>query len=770
MSRISIYALLPFIIFPIAFNTAYFDVILLSGLIVLFANLIRRKHLSKTVVLLFFTILSVSLCSSKFSLCDKSFYELIDKPVTLTLTVDETPKYETDRIQVIARLNSAVYKDKHFDLKGKIMVFIKGNDIDISYGDSISFKTIINLPHDNMNDGGFSYENYLRSQDVHLVCNASDFSVINHGTAENVSPILVSIFRLRDALIKKCGMYFGGDTLAFLKALLLGDTSNISDELKADLSRSGISHVVSVSGMHLSIFMIILNLFLQRREFKWSNFILPVLNILIALFLTAVTGFSPSMKRASLMLIISNCVFMMYRESDTLQSLCYALLIMLLDNPFAICDPSLSLSAVAVLGIILFYSRLNEKLLWIKWKTFREIVVMSISAQITTFPLCVYYFNTISVLSIVTNLLTLPLVPFIMGMGILFLAMPIGFMAKFISGGLWLGVNIILYFSRCIASNPFSQIQIGFLRFICISALILLIVILMRRTITCNKPYKNILYLFASTIALALIFFTPYTNNFTITAINVGQGDCTLIEFPSGKTMLIDGGGRISGDSKTADIIKPYIINRGIRKIDYALISHYHTDHIKGILELAEDYKIGCIIAPDYFNEESQNATEQMLIICKEKDIPLYLVNKGDKFSPDRNSEVVILNPDSKFIYDTDNCSIVAKITCYGKSLLTTGDIDYYTKSLLLETDADIKSDILKASHHGDYTPIDEEFIKAVSPDDVYICVGENNTYGHPKQETINILEKSNINIHRTDIDGTLKFKFSENQKGSENP
>ena len=764
MSRISIYALLPFIIFPIAFGTAYFDIILLSCIIILFSNLIRRKYIDKSAVILFFTVLSVFLCSNKFSLCDKSFYKLINKPVTLTVTVDETPRYDTDKIQATARLSSAVYKGEHVDLKGKIMVFVKGSGTDISYGDSISFKTIMELPSHSMNDGGFSYENYLRSQDVHLVCNTSDFSVINHGTADNVSPVLVSIFRLRDLLINKCGMYFGGDTLAFLKALLLGDTSNMTDELKADLSRSGISHVVSVSGMHLSIFMVILNSFLQRRKFKGSNFIIPLLNILMALFLTALTGFSPSVKRASLMLIISNCIFMMYRESDTLQSLCYALIIMLLDNPFAICDPSLSLSVTAVLGIIFFYGNLNERLeRIIKIKTLREITVMSISAQIATFPLCVYYFNTISVLSIVTNLITLPLVPYIMGMSILFLATPISYISKFISGGLWLGVNTILYLSRHISSLSFSQVQIGFSRFVCILALISLIVILMRKTITCNKPYKNILYLFASTVALAMIFFTPYRNDFTVTAINVGQGDCTLIEFPSGKTMLIDGGGKYSSDNKIADIIKPYIINHGVRKIDYALISHYHTDHIKGIFELAEDFKIGCIIAPDYFNEENLNATEQMLNLCEEKDIPLYLANKGDTFLPDKNSEVVILNPDRKYTYDTDNCSIVAKITCYGKSLLTTGDIDYYTKSLLLETEADIKADILKAPHHGDCTPIDEEFIKAVLPNDVYICVGKNNTYGHPRQETISLLEKNNINIFRTDMDGTLRFKFKEN-------
>lgn len=95
--------------------------------------------------------------------------------------------------------------------------------------------------------------------------------------------------------------------------------------------------------------------------------------------------------------------------------------------------------------------------------------------------------------------------------------------------------------------------------------------------------------------------FTPTDGNVHLTAINVGQGDCTLIEFPSGKTMLIDGGGSATSDYDTAaKIIKPYLIQNGISKIDFAVISHYHADHAGGILNLADDFPIGCIIAPDY--------------------------------------------------------------------------------------------------------------------------------------------------------------------------
>ena len=765
MARISVFSLIPFIIISFSFASPYFDLCLLTLFIIFVINFIRKINLYPTCVMAFMTVLAIILCEKAFFINDKSIYPLIDKPVTLYCQVDETPIYDDDGIRFSANLVSAENTKEKFELNGKVMVFISGDDASVSYGDLLSFKTVLALPAKSMNVGGFDYGNYLKTQSIHVVCETYDFSIVNHGIYEKTSPLMVGIFNIRDFLLKKCDMYFDTQTSPFIKALLLGYDSDISNRTKDNISRSGISHVVAVSGMHLSIFMSILSFFTYRIKGKHRRFIIPCLNILMAVFITALTGFSPSVKRAALMLIIANCANIVYRENDSIQSLSFSVLILMLGNPFTILDPSLSLSAAAVMGIIFLSERFTEKLTFIKIKMIREIIAFSLSAQISTFLLSAYYFKSISVLGIITNILILPIIPFIMAMGIVFLISPFGWLSGFVSNGVWLGVKIILSVSEVISFIPFSRLALSFEKTIYIVSIITAIIWLMRKTITSNSFYKNALCFTISMFLFFMMFFSPKPNTFSVTAINVGQGDCTLLQFPGGKTMLIDGGGNFTDDlEENENTITPYLISNNIYKIDYAVVSHYHTDHINGILKLVRDFNIGCVIAPKYFSEDTLKAVDSLINVCKGNDIPLYFVESGFELHPDSDSVFSVLNPEKNITYDADNCSLVAKVTSVGKSVLFTGDVDYYTKSLLLSKGADLDIDILKAPHHGDYTPIDEEFTDALTPEVVFISVGKNNMYGHPKEDTIKLYEKRKIETLRTDLLGTIKFVFKRGE------
>ena len=765
MARISVFSLIPFIIISASFTSGYFDFCVLSLFFVLLINLIRKTNLYPTCVMAFMAVLTIVLCEKAYFINDKSFFPLIDKPITLSCVVDETPIYNDGRIRFSANMISAENTKEKFQLNGKVMVFAKGDKADISYGDLLSFKTVLTLPTKSMNVGGFDYGNYLKTQGIHAICETYDFSIVNNGVYEKASPLVVGIFNIREFLLKKCDTYFDKETSPFIKALLLGYDSDMSATTKNTISRSGISHVVAVSGMHLSIFMSILGFLTYKIKGKHRRIIISCLNILVAVFITILTGFSPSVKRAALMLIILNCANIVYRENDSLQALAFSVLILMLANPFTILDPSLSLSAAAVVGIIFLSERFTEKLTFIKIKMIREIIAFSLSAQISTFLLSAYYFKSISVLGIITNILILPIIPFIMAMGIVFLISPFGWLSGFVSGGVWLGVKIILSVSEVISFIPFSRLALSFEKTIYIVSIITAIIWLMRKTITSNSFYKNALCFTISMFLFFMMFFSPTPNTFSITAINVGQGDCTLLQFPGGKTMLIDGGGNFADDlDENENIITPYLISNNIYKIDYAVVSHYHTDHINGILKLAKDFNIGCIIAPKYFSEDTLKAVNKLIDVCRENSIPLYFVESGFEIYPDSDSVFTVLNPDSDIAYDDDNCSLVAKVTSYGKSVLFTGDIDYYTKSLLLSKGVDLDIDILKAPHHGDYTPIDEEFTDALTPEVVIISVGKNNMYGHPKEDTIKLYERRKIETMRTDLMGTIEFVFKRGE------
>ncbi len=766
MKRISLYALIPYLLMVFSFSTRYFDVYILTVTGICTINFIHKRKITMSVFILFFSALAFFNCASSYSLCNKSFYPLIGKPVALTCMIDSTPSVNEDSIQFTAKMISAELNGNIINLNEKIQVFVSGRNINLVYGDKIEFKTTFFLPDESQNDGGFNYRNYLRSQDIHVVCNTYDFAISNYGIYEKVNPLIHKIFILRSTLLDKCDRFLSEDESAFLKALILGYKSDMSDNINLYIRRSGISHIVSISGLHLAIMMALLNLLLQKLKFRSSIFIVPIINTLSALFITALTGFSPSVKRAAIMLIISNSASMVYRENDSVQSLSFALLILLFVNPFAVWDVRLTLSAISILGIILLNERINRKLShFIKPAFIRDTLSMTLSAQTITAPLCIYYFGAISVLGVLTNLIIVPIIPYIMGMAIVFMIMPFDVLSNFLSDGIWGSVKLITSIAKLISAIPFSQIEISFIEFTRTSLLIGFVIYTIKKTVLCRVFYKNAICFLLACIAVVLIFFPPTSDNVKITVINVGQGDCTLIQFPNGKNMLVDGGGSATNDFDTADtIIKPYLIKNGIDRIDYAVISHFHADHANGILNLARSFPTGCIIAPDYFKAGTEKTIQTALDICLQMNIPLYMMDKGDEFIIDDEISFKVYSPDKSYIYGENDASMVFKITAYGRYVLFTGDIENYTRYILTREE-DISCDILKSPHHGDYSIADNDFLDAASPKLAYICVGENNTYGHPDERTLKLCADRNIKVLRTDLEKTIKFIIKRNGK-----
>ncbi len=762
MRRVSLYALIPFALICLSFGTAFMDVCLTVAIFTALSGAIIRRQAAPSAVILISALIAFVLCGSSYAMCNKGFYKLLDEPVSLTCVVDETPIYTEEQIQFTAKMVSALCRGEHIPLDEKIMVFSEGCDADIKYGDRLEFKTDILLPSDSLNDGGFSYMRYLQAQSIQAVCYTYDFAIMNYGVYEEVNPVFYNIFRLRAYFLSKCDTYFDGDIAAFLKAMLLGYRGDMTAELKFSVTRSGISHIISVSGMHLSILMVILNFLFRRIRLKGSFFIIPILNTVSALFITALTGFSPSVKRAAAMLIISNSASVACRENDSLQSLSFALLILLCANPAAIHDVRLVLSAVSVLGIIIFNTPIDRfvkrhRLL----RAMGENFSVTLSAQLISIPFSVAYFGTISVLGVVTNILVLPIVPFLMGAGFAFLIIPLQAVCSFLSGGIWLGVNAVVLISDLISAVPFAQVEIGFKRFCCIFILSTAAVFFISKTIRCRSRLKAIVCFTAACAAAILAIFPIRLREVDITAINVGQGDCTLIEFASGKTMLIDGGGSPISDYNTAKkIIRPYLVQNSITKIDYAVISHLHEDHANGIINLTDTFPVDCVIIPEHSDLNSGEVAGRLLEVCKRRDTPIYMADYGDSFYPDKDAEFKVYSPKPDTGFTANDSSLVFRLSAYGQAVLFTGDIEKPVRRVLAEGGDDIRADILKFPHHGDYSEADEAFINAVGPEQAYICVGLNNSYGHPNDEALVLLAKNKIQTLRTDLDRTIKFKL----------
>lgn len=233
--------------------------------------------------------------------------------------------------------------------------------------------------------------------------------------------------------------------------------------------------------------------------------------------------------------------------------------------------------------------------------------------------------------------------------------------------------------------------------------------------------------------------------------LDVGQGDCSLIVLPSGKTVLIDASTKDEGDS-----IIEYLSYQKVKRIDYFVLTHPHADHIGSAKQIIETLSIGKVVMPDV--ETNTAVFENLLIAIDKKDIPIQIAKAGDMIKLD-NANMKILGPVNK-TDDLNNMSIVLRLD-YGKtSFMFTGDAEEPSEKDILKKfpSSEFRADVLKVGHHGASTSSSTEFITAINPKYAVISCGKDNTYGHPHTETINTLNKLGIKYYRTDKVGNVVF------------
>jgi competence protein ComEC len=233
-----------------------------------------------------------------------------------------------------------------------------------------------------------------------------------------------------------------------------------------------------------------------------------------------------------------------------------------------------------------------------------------------------------------------------------------------------------------------------------------------------------------------------------VSYIDVGQGDSELIQV-NGKNLLID-----SGPNDSESNIMTYLKKENITKLDYVIATHPHEDHIGNMAQIIKKYEIDSFIAPK--KVVNTKTFENMIEALKEKDMKITVPHPRDTLDLGENVKAEILAPNSSSYPDTNNYSVVLKITYANTSFLFTGDAEKTSEAEMLNNNYDLSSDVLKVGHHGSSTSTTEDFLNNVNPKIAVISCGKDNKYGHPNRKTLNNLKKKNIQVYRTDIDGTI--------------
>ena len=642
----------------------------------------------------------------------------------------------------------------------KILINIKmSQDIpSIEYGDSLYIEGEFKQPEEARNYKGYNYKQYLKTKKIIGTVELEKAKILKSSNGSFIHNIQKYI---RDTINGTLTDEEGN----LLLAILLGDKDKLSEDIQESFKTSNLSHMLAVSGAHVSYIILGLTYVLQNSIIGKKNG--KIVCIFFLLVFMAITNFTPSVTRACIMAILTLFSSIIYRKSDVYTNISVAALITLIFNPYSLLDLGFQLSYGGTIGIIIFIKRIQEKKSNSKVINYiKQMALVSIYANIIIIPIMMYHFNTVSFTFIISNIMASPILGIIVITGFLFIIASITVkpLTRLIAIFIKPILSILIKISQICSKLPFSNILV-------VTPYMFNVISYYAIILYCIKSKKNnkCKIIICLLIVLILINFIIYIfpQKLRIFFIDVGQGDSTLIITPDKKTVLIDGGGSDSFDVGEK-VLLPYLLDRRILKIDYVLISHFDTDHCGGILTIMEKVKVKNIIISEQA-EHSENY-ERFKKLMIHKKIRLIEVKKGDKIKIGRYSEFKILFPTSRLLSENplNNNSIVAQFNYNNFKMLFTGDIEKLAEQQILKAEkAEIRADILKVAHHGSKTSSIPEFIKAVRPKIALIGVGKNNTFGHPNQQTIKNLENIKCRIYRTDLQGEIIIKID--QKGRMN-
>lgn len=664
-------------------------------------HILQSKHLIKiiTIIIFIITLLYTNYYpfKSKYTKDDKEFigivtkYEVKEDKITIEIKAKEK------------LLITYKYQDKEFN--------------NLLYGDKIKVKGTLITPSKNTNQNTFNYQKYLYYKKIYYLVEATSINKIanNHNY----------LYTIKNTLYQKINKLKSSN---YIKTLLLCDNT-LSKEIKESYRINGISHLFSVSGMHINFFVSIIYLYLNKITYN-KRIKYLITNIFIITYLILFP--SSSLLRSAVMSILYSINYLLKLKIKKIDILLLTLGVSLLINPFIIYDLGYIYSYTITFFLVLSSSTLKKK------NKINKIIYISFLSFLVSIPITIYNSFEINIISILLNIILVPIISIIiLPLTILTYIFPI--------------LDSILYlFTNTLETISLFISKINITKIIFPKPSLLIIVLYY---IIFLLSYQNKKYFYLNIILLIIIYISPYLNsNFEVVMFEVGEADCHLIKYPYNKnTILIDTG---KNEYKIKNEVIPYLKSIGIKKIDYLIITHGDEDHIGGSITLINNFQVKNVI----LNKGTFTDLEKELIKnLNKKKIPYQInINKINL----SNHTIYLLN-NTKYNNENDN-SIITYFTYQKYKFLYMGDASITTEDNLLENYNLNNISILKVGHHGSNTSSSKDFISQINPSISLISVGENNIYHHPNKEVINNLSKSRI--YRTDINNMVKLTI--NSKG----
>ncbi|EOC99285.1 DNA internalization-related competence protein ComEC/Rec2 [Caldisalinibacter kiritimatiensis] len=739
---------------------------LVLGLIILFTVVIFRYFIkyntSILFIIAFFAIGGLLVVDSS---TDSILIDLKKEYVDLKGIIKEEVKISKNYSKYILEATNIKYKNKELKLQENCMLQVSGKKV-LRTGDKISLRGIIKEPNSNTNPGLFNYSLYLNTKSISVIVSTKSY-LVKVISKENLSFGQAFVNNAKNKLVKTFNMYLSEKNSNLVKSMILGDSKYLENSEAKKIRDLGLAHLLAVSGLHIGILSMFIIFVLKL--FRITPKVLIITTVIILWTYGYIVGYPSSILRALVMfscLLLSKITF---RRYDPINSLGFGGLLLLIYRPLWVFDIGFQLSFSATLSLLIFTIRIKHLFLH-KIGKLGDILSPLIAVQLGIIPILAYHFNNVSFVSVFTNLILVPIMSIVVILAFVLIIVSFASAKLSIVIGMFLNtlLNISDYFITFIYNKlpivtveVFSPSLVEIILYFTLIFISLKIIDIKLFSVALNKVI--VIYL-TTLVMLSGVFFT-YNDEVIIDFIDVGQGDATLIRDNS-KAFLIDTGGSLfQGADVGNNTIIPFLLKEGITRLDAVFITHYHKDHCKALLSIIDKINVDKIII-GYKNKKSTLYWD-IVKKAEEKNIPIFIVKRGDKIVISKNIKLFVLWPDKikenkLYEYNENNMSLVLLLQSFDKKILFTGDIEKQSENKLANMNKECDVDIIKVPHHGSSTSSTEEFIKYFEPEVGVISVGNNN-FGHPDNQVIKRYEENNVKIYRTDVQGLITVKLYPN-------
>ncbi|MCA9733942.1 MAG: DNA internalization-related competence protein ComEC/Rec2 [Deferribacteres bacterium] len=646
--------------------------------------------------------------------------------------------------------------------------------------------------------GGFDYRVYLQAKGISgLVKVRKDGALVSLQQRDSKAGVIpVFMAQAREKVWQSLKIITDAQAAPILRGLLIGDRNLIDMEIIDTFSQIGIIHVLAISGLHVGF--VVLLAYALGALFQMKRLYKDIFALMIVWGFGLFTGLQTPVFRAAVMFSFYTIARIRDRSMHNFSLLALAGLVILAVNPMEIFMVGFHLSFSAVAGILYFYPKLERLVLRTHlgrfiWdfdilqsianrykshpklhqlfisrtyslkvlKFFPALFLVTLAAQLGTAPVMLLHFGRFSFVGFLANLIVIPgvMITVFLAVPILLLFMISPFAAAFAGNLIDQIVGLLLQSSFFLASFSWANIENYYPQ----SVQVISVFIAFIGFIEWSR--KRIRF-----AAFMSVFFLLNWNIWTkvldekrqcvkITMLDVGQGDATLLQFPGNKAMLIDAGPFFPEYDPGKEIILPYLLRQGIRKLDIIVITHPHLDHFGGFLSLVENIPIQRAVFADtsYHDKNFQKLVHDLQANGTE----IQIVQRGDILTLFNPAIIYVMGPapeKAKIDRNWNDASLVLRLRYGNSAALFTGDTESAGEFELQKYGDFLVSNLLKAGHHGSRTSSEPSFLQMVKPHWVTISAGAFNKFGHPAQESIDNYTELNVAIARTDNDGALQF------------